>query len=177
MRDKGAKRAASGKLHIDDGCMGGGEEIPYDKYLTESEKDNDIIPNYFKKLPDGSASNRNGIFFYCIMAYLEPDSDPDDSLSSTSSLGESSGSPIVIFNGNFGTAGEISKTFMHELGHCLGLDHPSDNDEFVRKRNDWIPFNELPITTSMYQGKFEYHDFTDDEWEDITFEKWRMTTW
>jgi len=42
MRDKGAKRAASGKLHIDDGCMGGGEAIDYLPVLAWSMGRNSV---------------------------------------------------------------------------------------------------------------------------------------
>ena len=42
MRDKRAKRAASGKLHIDDGCMGGGEAIDYLPVLAWSMGRNSV---------------------------------------------------------------------------------------------------------------------------------------
>jgi hypothetical protein len=52
--------------HLDDGCMGGGEEIPFDSY-TVDEKLQDIYLNYF--LHGDNDNWRRGIFHYGICVY------------------------------------------------------------------------------------------------------------
>jgi len=141
MRDKGAKRAASGKLHIDDGCMGGGEDISFKNELTEDMEDY----LYNNQGYDGTGSfgfkpGRAGIFHYCIIACYND--------GSHDTLGESytPSDEFQIFSQSVldetSSTTKWSMNFMHELGHNLGLD---DN-----------------TGKSMDQGLYDIVDYSDD---------------
>ncbi|MFO8051127.1 MAG: hypothetical protein R6V01_05440, partial [Thermoplasmatota archaeon] len=119
MRDKGAKRAASGKLHIDDGCMGGGGEIihydsetddnpnqPYDQ--LESYK---IYMDYFIHGDDRLKGDRYHLFHYCAIV---------NSFWSGYRGWAGSDDFYIAYSEHDGQ-NEIASTFMHELGHNLNL--------------------------------------------------------
>ena len=145
-------------LHIDDGCMGGGEA------LTGSNFDNDVTDTEFKNNYYGNTavfnSNRHNIFRYCLIApYHEgiygesfPQTNP-----TTGRRYSHYGDRFIIADqevrneGLFDTETEWSMNFIHELGHGLGLAHPSDNDG--NRQNDWDSI------TSMYTGIFDCVDY------------------
>ena len=98
-------------LHIDDGCMGGGTKIDYDGKLSYSEID-DIYANKF-------ATSRHGIFYHCI--YADLNGAGDDTVGGEAYV---TGDNFIIYNGCWYADSDTRlRDFMHELGHCLGLEH------------------------------------------------------
>jgi len=124
MRDKGAKRPASWKLHIDDGCMGGGEgNIPYKQKMSEEMKD-DLFYNksYYSKYFD---STRHGKFHHCIFADLGWLHNWNNW---HGGQGEFAGDSFIVFEGDCDNSKETANCFMHELGHNLLGTSPSHLD-------------------------------------------------
>lgn len=108
-------------MHIDDGCMGGGEEIPYKERITYSET-KEIYWRYF--LHNSTQNPRKGVFHYVLLC----------SYSATTRGGHSFQGWDVL--DSFVLAVQyirdwrpkekdrevaMASLFMHELGHNLGL--------------------------------------------------------
>ncbi|MDG6225691.1 MAG: hypothetical protein QCI82_09280 [Candidatus Thermoplasmatota archaeon] len=113
MRDKGAKRPASWKLHIDDGCMGGGESILYDRDITESEFNTICQENFLEN--QGVLHPRKNVFRYCVMA----ENNWEDTTGAA--VGGKTGYAFTIAKNWMLTTRMEAANFMHELGHGLGL--------------------------------------------------------
>ena len=139
-------------LHIDDGCMGGGGTIIKSQFdhisFGDETQGNNPHPEYlnfhddFKDNPnpnqDTFDDSRVDIFYYCVFAhktwaYVERDgvwSWRDDR------EGISSGADILISDSDLGNwlegdadyPTDQAATFMHELGHRLGLSCPCPNE-------------------------------------------------
>jgi len=130
-------------LHIDDGSMGGGGPIPHADRLTQQIQNQLLNNNY------GSGSNtgfdraaREHIFHYAVFAHYNEDGDEN-----AYGLGNNYGSFIRIYHEAVGTdSTDNAYNFMHELGHNLGLGHPSDNND------DDGNFWRWTIETCMYTG-------------------------
>ena len=174
MRDKGAQRAASWKLHIDDGCMGGGTEVRDEEKTSIEEIDGDNNDIYDIKWGNGWDKNNDkvlnpdeitqlsgnrfdvkrwGVFHYCLFAneaYHPSDkkthlgiaegSDPNSFYQDDLIIGDGDitknigtivnimGWPYFLVTGEWVAGCEGIKqagVFMHELGHNLGLLHPT----------------------------------------------------
>ncbi|MFP4001680.1 MAG: hypothetical protein ACLFU5_07250 [Thermoplasmata archaeon] len=141
-------------LHLDDGLMGGGEEIEHEKYLTENRE-------YFLYNDRGLYGNgdygfeapRHGKFHYCIIGHYNNDGHDV--------LGEALDDEFQVFDERCKKSSEphlfqFAKTFMHELGHNLDLDHPEEDPD--------IPDN---AETSMHQGFSDTIKFHTTEWEKV----------
>ncbi|MDG6226070.1 MAG: hypothetical protein QCI82_11240 [Candidatus Thermoplasmatota archaeon] len=141
-------------LHIDDGCYGGGEEVKYEKELkigngTPYLKVNDTVFKY------GNYSNeRKGIYHFSLMC--------DKIFDSTRNIKNLYGmarlsSNIFIVSKN---ANNVSCTFMHELGHNLGLNadyfYISDNVDFSKTHKYCIGPN------NGYKSCMSYHEDAND---------------
>jgi len=181
MRDKGAKRPASWKLHIDDGCMGRGEAMNYLPVLAWSMGRNSVCmpgsDNDFWDVKWGNSwdvkwgnswdvnndnkvniefdninghfnYNRFNIFHYCIFGseiwlYDKHHLGFRDSRS----IGQGVDHDDIIIDyeyckntGFFGYSESyiISRLFMHELGHNIGLGEGFGGSKSVMARtNGW----------------------------------------
>jgi len=157
-RGKGAKRLAGPKLRIDRGGMGGGESIDYDSKMSYSDID-DIYANDFLLLPDGSPSNRQGIFYHCIYSNLNGGG--NDEVGGEAYI---TGDNFVIYDGCwYADAQTRPRDFMHELGHCLGLDHTPHTYP-----SGTVPSN---ANTCMNEDKREtvaYHSY---EWMSLDYSR------
>ncbi len=146
MRDKRAKRAASGKLHIDDGCMGGGEGIECTEHLYYD-------PNEYWSLKDGTGDwdtprrkdgsnndfydykfdsnyfdpDRKGIFHYCIIAsYIDVQGFDTNGVAEVNGPG---GDDFTVGKSEIsGGLTAFTKVWMHEFGHNLGLVHVNNKN-------------------------------------------------
>ena len=112
-------------LHIDDGCMGGGNELKGD------EKRQTYIVNFFYKVVEKTFSTaRLGIFHHAYISSLRG-SHNELGFTICSSDNVSDGDDIFILCGGIRQIASdrdditedvlLAHTFMHELGHNLGL--------------------------------------------------------
>ena len=132
------------KLHIDDGTgdWSGGTSIPHDdetRWVSPGEgspalpgDENDFLDyknNYFN-------TNRNGIFHYCLLVHEAYMVGRD-----YTSMAFTPGDDLMLGGTSGLSNSELANVFMHELGHNLGLKHPTDNND---KPSNWKKI------TSMY---------------------------
>jgi len=138
MRDKGAKRTADRKLHIDDGCMGGGKSVPFiehfdwypghDDGMDELKWGGDVNKN---GVIDGSEKgevghfhfNRWHIFHYCL---LGNERIGQKWYEDKEGIAERGGDDFALWMDQIHTIKNEAQTFMHELGHNLDLGHCND---------------------------------------------------
>jgi len=176
MRDKGAQRAASGKLHIDDGCMGGGGSLNvFIKELKEADEDAFYAGTYSTGISNkGFDTTRSDVFRYCFNAYKidnaylhksYPNRDKDEF------TGWRLGNKYTVFMANRNTQDEVLHTFVHELGHTLlgVLDGPGSGNDHQSSYN---PKHCDQSKCVMYQAsdgtrKGEYWHFCDHCWKEM----------
>ena len=148
-------------MHVDTGQWGGGNALPYDEELG-SIGDGQYQWDEFAALKATHfAAARQRIFHYCIFAHALGD------LGSTS--GMSRGIPasdfivsLGLWNGGSPTDDQQLGTFVHELGHNLGLRH-GGNDHNVGKPNFLSIMNYHFQTSGLRRnnawGYFDYSRF------------------
>ena len=102
-------------LHVDTGDLGGGNPLPHDDNLNPVWTEFDAIKR------DNFAPEKEPIFHYCVFAH---------NYSGGTSSGLSRGIPasdFIVSLGSWpeqvGTPMQQAGTFMHELGHNIGLRH------------------------------------------------------
>jgi len=163
-------------LHIDDGCMGGGGQITHQDELATEDKDGDLNDwndfygnnNYFN-------SDRKHIFRYCIFAH-EIDTGKSGRCDHIDLFIVADADSVV----NHEIKGQAG-TFMHELGHTLGLDDDLfdgiDNDQ----SDDWTwpwdtdhPYNRYANYKSCmnYRYQTEIIDYSDGTHGSGDFDDW-----
>lgn len=117
-------------LHLDDGCMGGGEMIPFD-LETSHEELIAIYQDYFLK---GDQNNwRKGVFHYGLLVY--------DATYAGYVFGTEDGywgayqisskrvdRPLHLSSTPKGKATAYASVYMHELGHTLDIRIPGGHD-------------------------------------------------
>jgi len=144
MRDKGAKRAASWKLHIDDGCMGGGEAVDYKPMISGEEPYRDD-PNYHD-------ISRRHIWHYCVFC--------DEQGMGGPGAGWPGGLSFVVAAG---VSNNIVKTFMHELGHNILGGSSAD----YGKHRDSSGHCDKDTCAMWYRSKSGCHDYCSECWNDV----------
>lgn len=119
-------------LHIDDGSMGGGEMIPFDKDITQNNgKLQDIYKNYF--LHGDNNNWRRGIFHYGIVVYDANYSGyvfgvENDSYFGAFQISSSRVNKKVFVNTPRRRSVTYASVYMHELGHTLDINIPGGHD-------------------------------------------------
>ena len=170
-------------LHIDDGCMGGGEEIPYKERITYNET-NEIYWRYF--LHNSTQNPRKGIFHYVLLCSYSATTRGGHSFQAWDNLDSFVLAVQYIRNWRIKERDrEISMAslFMHELGHNLGLfeytfdgiDNESCNALWLK--GWWVYANYKSCLN--YRYSFSLIDYSDgthgrndfDDWDniDLTF--------
>lgn len=142
-------------LHVDTGKLGGGNSVAHDPDLKPVWTEFDAIKNA------NFDPKRARIFHYCVFGH---------NYESTTSSGLSRGIPASDFlvtlgswDNGVGTRKQQAGTFMHELGHNLGLRH-GGNDHVNYKPNflsimsyffqmDWLRYKNK-------DGKLDYSRFS-----------------
>ncbi|KAA0001642.1 MAG: hypothetical protein FE048_05175 [Thermoplasmata archaeon] len=108
-------------LHIDDGCMGGGEEIPYKERITYNET-KEIYWQYF--LRNSTQNPRKGIFHYVILCSYGATSRGGHAFQGWDNLDTFVLAVQYIRDWRLKEKEReivMASLFMHELGHTLGL--------------------------------------------------------
>ncbi len=102
-------------LHLDDGLMGGGEEIEHRDPLSETEFKQDLYNSNYNG-NHGFTQSRKGKFHYCVFA--------DEIWTGRSGINPSSVKETFVVADGHSLVDDVTAqagTFMHELGHSLGL--------------------------------------------------------
>ena len=162
-------------LHIDDGCMGGSDIIPFDEE-TPQEELQDIYWNYFLH---GDENNwRRGVFHYGIVAYDATFSGfvfwggvgPYlDSLQISSSWVEKNVFPKTQHRRDIAYA----SVYMHELGHTFGFNPIGGHD-----RNSYYPWQKNYWVWGPYKSCMNYRytyrlvDYSDGSRGKNDFDDW-----
>ncbi|MDG6228767.1 MAG: hypothetical protein QCH96_02245 [Candidatus Thermoplasmatota archaeon] len=174
-------------FHLDDGCMGGGERIPFDDSATDDEIRN-IYWNYF--LHQDEDNWRCGVFHYGLVIY---------NAERYPGFGFWGGVKPVIDSYQISALGMEKKArypyltrdivyasaYMHECGHTLGIFHgntPGCDDQegkYPWQLNywRWRPYKSVMNYGYMYQmvdysdGSRGKNDFNDWNRIDLTFFK------
>jgi hypothetical protein len=150
---KACKYGVNITLHIDDGCMGGGNSITYAKKLSIDEANN-LYDNEF-------TNNRKGIFYYCVRAFLNPSG--DDTVG-----GKAFHIPndwFVMYMGIWSAdnEGKMTRNCIHELGHDLGLYHTSHTYPAGKVEGN--------AKTCMNEDDRYTVDYHSIEWQSLDFSK------
>ena len=126
-------------LHIDDGCMGGGEWIPFELELNHSDGLPRVYRDYFLH---GNESNwRKGVFHYGLVIYdgtfngfvFHAADDYDGAFQISSKYVDKKD----IIPTARRKAVSYASVYMHELGHTLQIDIPGGHDE--KSKAFWQP--------------------------------------
>ncbi len=162
-------------LHIDDGEMRGGQGFGHAVHTTFDDTDpaNPGFPDFYDTkgsaaLPNLFNWDRKGMYHYVLFVHhlWRFDADSGEWSDEYGGVGEGSGrmlgvhggDDILVADGHMGWLSERqAKTFMHELGHNLGLCHPGEGT--------------CPGTggepTAMLPGGTLTVDYTAAEWEAV----------
>ncbi len=153
-------------LHIDRGGMGGGESIDFESSTTFDEW-KDMYDDHFFIFPDGSSSNRIGVFHYCTMVNKLTGNWWGKDSSGWGAAGEYNGDQIAI-EGGAGDSVDIANIFMHEIGHnIIGVE--STNPLAVHLDNSGhCSNNDCPLQSVVTDGKPGY---CSNCWNAIDFTK------
>jgi hypothetical protein len=149
------------KIHLDGGAaagaaynLGGGNQVPYDSNLQPAESQTDAIKNA------NFASARKAVFHYMLWA-----DDYDNSCSSGNAFAIPNDTFIVTMGPKCGwttTENMNVGTFIHELGHDLGLTHGGTDSvnykpNYLSVMNYSFQFNGVPRTSGA--SWFSYSNF------------------
>ena len=184
--------------HLDDGCMGESDMIPFDE-STDRDELTDIYYNYFLH---GDENNwRVGVFHYAVLPYNagwagfvfgNGHNHNLDSFQISSNYHENMTwrAPIYdfltrrTFNKKFQRDMNYAAVFMHETGHTLGIFNSNtpgcddSNSEHPLELNywKWRPYKSCMNYGYIYSGVVDYsdgsrgkNDFNDWERIDLTF--------
>ncbi len=131
------------------------QSIPLQNFPNDFDNFHPLKSQYFGNPADRASPNRNGIltakqraFRYCMFANLY-------GTTTSSGLGEFPGNDFMVTLGGFipqgGTPNTQASTFMHEMGHTLGLHHGGDQVDFDNDRR--------------YNYKPNYHSVMNYSWQ------------
>ncbi|MEA2054515.1 MAG: right-handed parallel beta-helix repeat-containing protein [Candidatus Thermoplasmatota archaeon] len=172
-------------MHVDDGCMGGGEEIPYKEKITYKESE-EIYWKYF--LHGNMLNPRKGIFHYAILCSYGATTRGGYSFQGLDNLDTFVLAVQYIRDWRLKESERMLSTaslFMHELGHNLGLfeytfsgiDNESCNTPW---HVGWYVYEDYKSCLN-YRYSFSLVDYSDgshkkndyDDWSniDLTFFK------
>jgi hypothetical protein len=164
-------------LHVDYGQgegLTGGNSVPHDSFLWLRQ---DAAPYWteFDNIKNTNfATARWPIFHYCIFGHGLLSKDGTKRTTTGGKSRSRPGSDFVVTLGewkeNPGTKGQQAGTFMHELGHNLGLGHgggPLDNVNF--KPNYLSVMNYTFQTRGLYINSEEdkYYDYSRYDFDDL----------
>jgi hypothetical protein len=164
-------------LHLDSGCMGGSDIIPYDE-LTDYDELRDMYDNYFLHNDENNA--RGGIFHYGVMVYCAQGASgfvfqPDAfQISLKGMLDKKIQFPWLQQDVIFASA------YMHELGHTFDFNPiPGHNEDcyyplqigwwLVGSYKSCMNYRYMYYTVDYSDGSRGKNDFDDWERMDMTY--------
>ncbi len=164
-------------IHLDDGCMGEPDIIPFDEQTSHSEL-RDIYWNYF--LHGDENNTRNGIFRYGVMVYNATGAAgfifrPDAFQISIKGMEEKKHQfPWLQRDVVYASA------YMHELGHTFAFDPIPGHSEdcyypwqigwwLVRSYKSCMNYGYMYTTVDYSDGSHGKNDFDDWERMDLTY--------
>jgi hypothetical protein len=117
-------------LHIDDGCMGGGEWIPFDNETSHDE----LVQVYRDYFLHGNNTNwRKGVFHYGLVLYDGTFNGfvfhTDDDYGGAFQISSKYVDKERIVPTERRTAVAYASVYMHELGHTLQINIPGGHDQ------------------------------------------------
>jgi hypothetical protein len=153
------------------------EEIPHESFMNMSMDGNGYVDftlfdekkqQYFgtaqeKVIPNATSTKLRSLFHYALFAHKI-------TKAGNSGVGELSGNDFVVALGTFtnerGTRSQQAGTFMHELGHNLGLGHGGDSDinckpnylsvmSYSRQFEDLLPNRPLDYSREKLPSLYE----------------------
>ncbi len=164
-------------LHMDQGKMGGGEQVQHcdgDTITLDNRGgDHDDFGDYYD---DDFNNARKSRFHYCLMA--------DRVKHNGDYVGGTANDPhdghFTVADGEWDNKAETGSSFMHELGHVLGLTKGSENfgsGYFPGIDNESYSFDKYPSVMN-YNAPDDYYKYSDgskgvddhNDWEDILTE-------
>ena len=155
-------------LHIDDGCMGGGTNVPMQSSNTfsyPSDWDN-YYNSHFLKLKSGSASHRDGVFHYCLMAKSKA---PGSNSRGQGGCPGYSGHTDMFVTYDMKSLSSKNQVngFIHELGHnLLGL---IDSTHQSTQKGDTAPTTHCnDPDCAMYYKLNENSNYCDHCWNELS---------
>ncbi|KYK32085.1 MAG: hypothetical protein AYK22_00575 [Thermoplasmatales archaeon SG8-52-3] len=165
-------------LHIDDGCMGGGEWIPFDEDLDRDELPQ-IYQDYF--LHGGKNNWRRGVFHYGIVIYWGGYAgfvfDTEDSYWGAFQISSKRVDDKHKFPGEKRRDTAYASVYMHELGHTLNIYIPGGHQQFNSFILDWIYWTKFLAYKSCMNYGYTYRlvDYSDgsrgrndhDDWSNL----------
>ena len=128
-------------LHIDDGCMGGGEWIPFDNETPREE----LVQLYRDYFLHGDENNwRKGVFRYGLVVYDGTYAgfvfDTEDGYQGAFQISSKRVNKKIVIPTERRIAITYASVYMHELGHTLQIYIPGGHDQVSKgpwKLNYW----------------------------------------
>jgi hypothetical protein len=116
-------------IHFDDGCMGGGNWIPFEEKMVRD----DLIPLYQEHfLDNGTSTWKRGVFHYGIVVYWANYSGyvfgTNDSYWGAFQISSKRVDDKHLFPGQKRRDTAYASVYMHELGHTLDIYIPGGHD-------------------------------------------------
>lgn len=163
-------------LHIDQGHLGGGEEIDHDDYFSDSNWDHSYEHSF--------SALRRGIFHYAVMAHRDDTEDDRGYLRlegfqpkyklpecSKGGRGVADGDRVVIFRDCAGESTNLENAIVHELGHNLFgvIEPPGQNYCVLDPSSGRCDTHDIYPDKAMWfkpNGATDYHDNRWSEWFD-----------
>lgn len=154
-------------LWIDDGWMGGGQDIGYSEFITfgDTDPDNPTYPDFYTDYKNNGffSINRLGIFHYAIFCDKSWAMSEGIFTSNRIGLAEAIGGNDFIV-----CTGYSKNTFMHELGHDLGLMHSMEKAGTFNYPQYYDTKSEAKQTIMYYQSGSSTNDY-DELWQEISY--------
>lgn len=159
--------------HLDDGCMGGGEMIPFSKEVSGKTLRESYYEKYF--LHNGENEWRKGVFHYALIVYdagFNGYAIRRDEFQISSKYIEEKCKQLFFVDRNI----IYASVFMHETGHSLAISNPGvDNPDtmYPWKLDYWkyrpykscMNYRYTYILVDYSDGSHGMNDF--DDWHDL----------